>query len=150
MKLTEMVKKRYARDVTECIAFSVGVGEVSRQTEKLCDGGRPTMSKGHSQKAKEAERGARSAPFAKLFGLTDTPLQRKVFFQKDGKLKKGSAFTLPLPMQRYDVYDGNANGDGLFLTNDTGSKTCEKIRRLKASAGVEQQFLHVGHIYFSA
>lgn len=88
MKLTEMVKKRYARDVTECIAFSVGVGEVSRQTEKLCDGGRPAMSKGHSQKAKEAERGARSAPFAKLFGLTDTPLQRKVFFQKDGKLKK--------------------------------------------------------------
>lgn len=88
MKLTEMVKKRYARDVTECIAFSVGVGEVSKQTEKLCDGGRPAMSKGHSQKAKEAERGARSAPFAKLFGLTDTPLQRKVFFQKDGKLKK--------------------------------------------------------------
>ena len=53
-------------------------------------------------------------------------------------------------MQRYDVYDGNANGDGLFLTNDTGSKTCEKIRRLKASASVEQQFLHVGHIYSSA
>lgn len=26
----------------------------------------------------------------------------------------------PLLMQRYDVYDGNANGDGLFLTNDTG------------------------------
>lgn len=22
--------------------------------------------------------------------------------------------------ERYDVYDGNANGDGLFLTNDTG------------------------------
>ena len=37
------------------------------------------MSKGHSQKAKGAERGARSAPFAKLFGLTDTPLQRKVW-----------------------------------------------------------------------
>lgn len=108
------------------------------------------MSKGHSQKAKGAERGARSAPFAKLFGLTDTPTSEESVFPKGRETKKGSVKALPLPMQRYDVYDGNANGDGLFLTNDTGSKTCEKIRRLKASASVEQQFLHVGHIYSSA
>lgn len=78
------------------------------------------MSKGHSQKAKEAERGARSAPFAKLFGLTDTPTSEESVFPKGRETKKGSVKALPLLMQRYDVYDGNANGDGLFLTNDTG------------------------------
>lgn len=74
---------------------------LSHQAHQYSHSARPTSQKSHTWKLIRPEREPKRGSFARPFGPEKTSL--------GWRLKKGSALTLPLPVQRYKMSGGNAN-----------------------------------------